>query len=285
MGSHTVTIDEILKTVKDIPPLPAVVPRVMSIINDPNCSVAQLAEVLGADQGIASKLLRLSNSAFYGFSRHIGTIQDAVVLLGFKTIKGLIYALSLYSSFSRDVKGYNLRKGELWRHSLAAAFIARNISERAKAGNPEQAFVAGLMHDIGKTILGEFLENNSAEVLRLVEEEDLQFVNAEKVVLGVSHAEVGARLCEKWNLPEEHVEAVRHHHSPSSVDSSNPLIPIVHLADGVCLMMGIGIGLDGMSYTFDDSALTAIGKDMKFLDDIVDATKTQVTDIENLLHM
>ena len=279
------SVEEILAAVKDIPPLPAIIPRVMNVLNDPDSTVVELSEVLGSDQAIASKLLRLSNSAFYGYAKHIGTIQDAVVLLGFKTIKGLIYALSLYSSFNDDVGGYMMEKGELWRHSLTAAFVSRTIATRAKAGNPDQAFVCGLMHDIGKTILGEFVGRNSGEVMRYVQKENMNFVEAEEHVFGVGHPEIGARVCEKWNLPTELLEAVRYHHAPSNCTSGNPLVPVVHIADAVCLMLGVGIGLDGFCYELDDRAMSAIGKDYSFLDDIVKVSGTQLLDIDTLLNI
>jgi putative nucleotidyltransferase with HDIG domain len=279
------SVEEILTAVKDIPPLPAIIPRVMNVLNDPNCTVVELSEVLGSDQAIASKLLRLSNSAFYGYSKHIGTIQDAVVLLGFKTIKGLIYALSLYSSFNQDVGGYMMEKGELWRHSLTAAFVARTIATRTRAGNPDQAFVCGLMHDIGKTILGEFLGRSTADVLKFIQKDNLNFVEAEERVFGVAHPEIGARVCEKWNLPVELQESVRYHHAPSNCLSGNPLVPVVHVADIVCMMLGVGVGLDGLLYDFDDKALQAIGKDWTFIDDIVNVTGDQLDDIDKLLNL
>jgi putative nucleotidyltransferase with HDIG domain len=276
-------MDSILQSVKDIPPLPAIIPRVMSVLNDPNSSVSDLSEVLGSDQAIASKLLRLSNSAFYGFPKHIGTIQDAVVLLGFKTIKGLIYALSLYNNFDKHVAGYEMHKGELWRHSLAVAFLSRDISTRTKTGNPEQAFVAGLLHDIGKTILGEYVEQNVEEIKRLVEKENYTFPEAEEKVLGFSHTELGARVCEKWNLPDELLSAVRHHHNPAEGKDGGPLVPVVHIADAVCLMMGIGLGLDGFSYHVDVQALAALGKDWSFIDDILRGAQAKLLDINKFL--
>jgi len=285
MEARSHTVEDILAAVKDIPPLPAIIPRVMGVLNDPDSTVDELSEILGSDQAIASKLLRLSNSAFYGYSKHIGTIQDAVVLLGFKTIKGLIYALSLYSSFSQNVGGYAMKKGELWRHSLTAAFVARTISAKCRIGNPDQAFVAGLMHDIGKTVLGEFLGKSSDAVINSVECNNISFIEAEREVLGVTHPEIGAELCEKWNLPVELQEAVMYHHSPSECESDNPLVYIVHIADIVCLMLGVGIGVDGLTYELDDSALAAIGKDISFIDDIVIETEKQLADIDSLLHL
>lgn len=284
MVSRSQSVEQILAAVKDIPPLPAIVPRVMVVLNDPNSSVAALAKVLGSDQAIASKLLRLSNSAFYGFSKHIGTIHDAVVLLGFKTIKGLIYALSLYSSFNEKVGGYKLDKGELWRHSLCAAFVAQMISTKTKKGNSEQAFVAGLMHDIGKTILGEFLGNGSEDFAKHAEEE-VYFIKIEEEILGISHPEIGAKVCEKWNLPQELLDAVKFHHMPSEFDGDNPLVPIVHIADAVCLVLGLGIGTDGLSYPFDEGALKKIGKDWKFFDDIVKEAHAKIVDIDKLLNL
>lgn len=272
-----------MDAVKDIPPLPAIVPRVMAVLNNPNSSVTELSKMLGSDQAIASKLLRLSNSAFYGFSKHIGTIQDAVVLLGFKTIKGLIYALSLYSSFSGRVGGYGLDKGDLWRHSLCAAYVAQSISSKTMLGNSEQAFVAGLMHDIGKTILGQFISDGSINPGDYTNGGASNFVNLEERILGVSHPEIGAKVCEKWNLPEELLEAVRYHHTPSEYDGDNPLVPIVHLADAVCLILGLGIGLDGLSYPFEEDALKKINQDWEFFDDIVKEAQAKIVGIDALL--
>ena len=250
-------LDNLIRQVQDLPSLPIAVTRVMQITNDPKAGLSDVAHALASDQGLAARVLKLANSAYYGSSRRIGTVSEAVVILGMRTTRNLTLATSCQDMLEREVQGYFLPRGALWRHSLACAAAAQNLARRAHFRGTEEAFVAGLLHDIGKVVMSAYLKAEFAQVLTRVAKGRLTFSDAEREVLGFDDAEVGARLLERWNLPSTLVTAVRYHHAPSQAPES-PLAALVHVADTICLTLGIGLGVDGMAYTLDPNALAML---------------------------
>ena len=250
-------LDNLIRQVQDLPSLPIAVTRVMQLTNDPKAGLSDVAHALASDQGLAARVLKLANSAYYGSSRRIGTVSEAVVILGMRTTRNLTLATSCQDMLEREVQGYFLPRGALWRHSLACAAAAQNLARRAHFRGTEEAFVAGLLHDIGKVVMSAYLKAEFAQVLTRVAKGRLTFSDAEREVLGFDDAEVGARLLERWNLPSTLVTAVRYHHAPSQAPESL-LAALVHVADTICLTLGIGLGVDGMAYTLDPNALAML---------------------------
>ena len=251
-------LEALVRQVRDLPALPAAVVRVMQLTDDPKAGMADVARALASDQALAARVLKLANSAFYGASRRIATVSEAVVTLGMRTTRNLVMATSCQEMLERDVAGYALPRGALWRHSLACASAAQALAERARYRATEEAFVAGLLHDIGKVVLSTYRKEEFARVLLRALAGDRTFAEAEREVLGFDHAEAGARLLERWNLPSSLVLAVRYHHAPLESPSVSLLPCLVHVADAVCLTLGIGLGLDGLAYTLHPEALAAL---------------------------
>lgn len=253
------TLEQIVKKVNDLPALPQVASQVLKLADDPNSTVKQLSDVICNDQALTAKVLRLANSAYYGFPRRISTIIEAIVILGYNTIRNLVLAVSIHGLLCDEVTGYRLGRGELWRHSIACAMAARTISRHVRFPAPEQAFIAGLLHDIGKVILNFYVNDSFDEILQKVHEERVSFIQAEEDVLGFTHTAVGARVAEKWNLPVPLVQAIGFHHCPQHADENSKLASLVHLADVLCMMMGIGIGGDGLYYNVVPETFALLG--------------------------
>jgi len=256
-----VTMESIVEAVNDLPALPDVVVEIMELTENPDSTAQDINNVLNRDQSLTAKVLKLANSAFYGFPRRISTVTDATVLLGFKTIRGIIMAAAVSGFLNQEVEGYALGYGELWRHSQCAAMTARLIAKKAKVGAPDLAYTAALLHDIGKVILNEYMKEAYHEVVEEVDKNNVSFLEAEDKILGFNHTVVGAKVAEKWNLPAELVEAIALHHNPEKAQVNKKLTSIVHLADAICVMMGIGVGVDGMSYPLSEEAVQLIGLD------------------------
>lgn len=249
------SLEDIVREVEDVPALPEVTFQALKLADDPNSTAQDMNAVITKDQSLTAKVLKLANSAYYGFPRRIYTVTEATVLLGFSTIKGIVMAASVSDMMSKEITGYALAPGELWRHSQASAMAARYIARNIKAKNPDVAYTGALLHDVGKVVLNHHLEEGYHEVLQVIQGGVTSFIEAEQEVLGFTHAEVGARLARKWNLPEELVESILYHHTPEKATLNPVLTSLVHLADALCMMMGIGLGVDGLVYQFSEEAL------------------------------
>ena len=249
----------VVRQVRDLPALPATVVRVMQIAGDPKAGIADVAKVLVSDQALAARVLKLANSAFYGASRRIATVSDAVVILGMRTTRNLVMACGCHELLEPEVAGYGLPRGALLRHSLACAAAAQALAKRTKYRGVEEAFVAGLLHDIGKVVMNLYLRDQFLQVLIRAASGEITYADAERAVFSFDHAEAGAYLLERWNLPAALVSAVRCHHSPLEAPTDSPLPCLVHVADAICMTLGIGLGLDGLAYTLLPEALARLG--------------------------
>ena len=261
----------LVRQVRDLPALPETVLRLMQMTEDPKASLADVAKVLVSDQALAARVLKLANSAFYGSSRRIGTVSDAVVILGMRTTRNLVMAASCEALLEGEVAGYGLPRGALLRHSLACASAAQALAKRAKYRGMEEAFVAGLLHDIGKVVMNTYQREQFGEVLTQVMG-GMTYSEAERAVFGFDHAEAGGCLLERWNLPPSLVSAVRHHHAPLQAPADSPLPCLVHAADGICLTLGIGLGVSSSTGPLQPEALSVLGLTLEDFEEVARQT-------------
>jgi len=275
------SLESIVEAVNDLPALPTVVTRVIQLTDDPNSTAQDINNVLNQDQAITARVLRLANSAFYGYTRRINTVTDAVVFMGFKTIRSIVIAASVSDILNQEIAGYALEHGELWKHSQSAAMAARLIARKAKFPTLDLAYTAGLLHDIGKVILNRTMKEAYIDVVERVGEGEIPFNQVENEILGFNHAQVGSKVAAKWNLPDQLVEAIEFHHNPDQATINPKLTAIVHLADAVCVAMGIGIGVDGMLYPMSSQAIELLGFDESAIEavinDLADVLSDQTT--------
>ena len=194
---------------RDLPTLPVVAQRILTLTDDEETATEQLAKIIATDQSLTARILTLANSAYYGHRRQISTLWQAIVVIGWTMLK----QVSLSVLISKTV-GSGTNRTMFWRHSLMAANAAASAATRAGAKSSETAYVAGLLHDIGKLILDTSLPVEYAQVRRKVEQEKCTFVEAERSILETDHVEVGAWMAERWQLPPELIEAIGSHHDP-----------------------------------------------------------------------
>jgi len=243
--------EEIIKKVIDgisgLPTLPTVLDKTAQMLDDPDISASDVGRVIVKDQAIASKVLRLVNSAFYGCQRQVSTISQAVVFLGFNVVKNIILSVSVFESFSQNSQAEEFDKHRFWEHSIACGATTRVISRHLGVKDPEEAFVGGLLHDIGKLVLDQFLTEEYLTVLHLSKEKEIPLLEAEEKILETTHAQVGRYLAQKWNLPPTLEEAIAFHHNPTSAETELKLVSAVHLADVIVKGMGIGYSGDDLA--------------------------------------
>jgi putative nucleotidyltransferase with HDIG domain len=225
----------------DLPTIPVVALKVMKLIEQEDATSAELAKVVASDPAVAARVLKISNSSFYGCRRQIQTLSSAIVILGFSTLKSLVVAASVKQVY----KPYGLTEKMLWEHSFAAGLAARIIAHDTRLVNEEEAFLAGLFHDIGKIIMNTLDRDKFNDVMQHVYNEGLTFQQAERLVYPYGHDEVGALVIKKWNFPELLTSAIQQHHTLEFAQSENQHVvrvaAIAALADLFCLKLGIGV--------------------------------------------
>jgi putative nucleotidyltransferase with HDIG domain len=246
---ETLQIDPIVfqqtveKKLADLPPLPAVVTRIMQTINDPNTSAEDLNRLISLDQGLSSKILRIVNSAYYGFPKRISTITHAVVILGFNTVRNLVLGVSAFGMLSHKSGASGLNRARFWEHSVATA-VASSLLVRKKKPRTravmEEAFLAGLLHDIGKLFLDCYFPTQYAVAFAYARRENITLREAEQAVLGIDHAVVGRRIAEHWNFPPTLVMAMGGHHEPILDSDGFEAAAIVHAADWMAWQAELG---------------------------------------------
>ncbi len=247
--------DEILSLVDTVPSLPAVVCQLQEYLDDPEVNFDQLSRVIECDPGLTANVLQLANSAYFGWQGGIGSVRDAISRLGTKRIFQMVLCMSVAPMVRKPIKGYDLDSDSLWQHSVAVAICAEKIAAKRRPDVQPHAFTAGLLHDVGKVLLGTFVDVDDAPIKELVELDNLTFNEAERMVLGVDHAEVGAHLLEKWNLPQNVATVTRWHHEPARLEGDQrDLVDLIHVSDVICLDCGWGLGSDGLQYRLDEDA-------------------------------
>lgn len=232
--------DKILEKIKELPTLPTVFSRLSDAMSNPRITNDEIAEIISSDQAAALKVLKVVNSAFYGFSGRIDTISRAILYLGLNEVRNLIFALSVINLFQKKKNLMNFRPAEFWSHSIGVGITARIIGSTIQIPNLENYFLAGILHDIGKLILFEHASDDYAQVLQIVEEKRCLIADAEKEVLGFDHAKIGEMLALKWNLPPTIRNAVRYHHSGIMEGSTDKLVASVYIADITARTLELG---------------------------------------------
>ncbi len=222
------------KKLADLPPLPAVVTRIMETVNNPDTSAADLNRLIAMDQGLSSKVLRIVNSAYYGFPKRISTITHAVVILGFNTVRNLVLGVSAFGLLSQKSIPYGLNRARFWEHSVAAA-VAGSILAKKRLSKvrsaPEEAFIGGLLHDIGTLFLDSYFPVQYAVAMAFAARENKTSWEAESMVLGLDHVTVGRRIAEHWNFPPHLVAMMSGHHDPAQQKEHFDMAALIHAAD------------------------------------------------------
>ncbi len=216
--------------------IPAVVSRITAMISTGTVSAAEIAEEIGKDQVLAARVLRLVNSAFYGFRQPITTISHAMVLLGLDVVKTLVMTASVLDI----VDAMNQHMAGLWEHSLGTARAANALAERLAMDDPEECALGGLLHDMGKVVIAQTFPAEHARIRQMVAERGCLQIDAEMAVLGVTHADVGMWLLKKWSLPAKIVYPIAYHSNFHPRRDFADRTAIVHLADIICRAKGIG---------------------------------------------
>lgn len=226
-----------IEQVGELPTLPHVVQKLASMIGRPNVSAEEIGALIEKDQVLSAKVLRLANSPFYGFPSRIASVAHAVVVLGLNVVKGLTLCATAFDMMK------NAGMNELWRHSLGVAITAHILGTKASLKNPEEVFVAGLLHDIGKVVLYVKWTDVGRHITATTQKTGRSLMEAEQDLFDVTHADVGGWLATAWHLPTSLREPILHHHKPAAAQDAPLQTAIVHVAD--ILVKGLACGNPG----------------------------------------
>ena len=273
-------IERIRAAIADHPPMPAFYRDLLQHIQDPNVGYEQLSRIIRNDPGVTMNVLRMANTAYYAGATRIDSLQHAMVHLGARRLFQIIIAYGVAARLARPLGGYGLVPRMLLKHSVGVAITAENVARLLKRDMDEMLFTAGLLHDMGKVVLDPFVFELRNEFDAALRSTDSSFDEIERELLGVTHAEAGARLMERWNFPPEVVAVVEHHHDPHAAESQREETLVVHLADTLVYSEGLGDGIDGLRYKVASGATQRLGLHVKDLERVASQTLDQMRELE-----
>jgi HD-like signal output (HDOD) protein len=242
---HDELPERLIENIVTLPTIPPVLAELNSAIADPNSSGADIARIISRDPSTATKVLRVANSAYYGLRNKVTTINHAVTMLGFKIIRNMVMTATVFEGSSSSDIGGLFDTESFWRHSLGAGIAAQVISREALRLDKrnDDFFICGLLHDLGKIIFSQSLQDRFQQALQMSRDKGMSLFEAEKQVIGCTHAEVGGLLAKRWNLSQEVIATLHFHHLPlRAPENFKNHALVTHLADFMARKKGIGSG-------------------------------------------
>lgn len=231
---------ELAGMVQDIPTLPVIYQQLFQLMQDPDVPVPRVADLIAQDQALTTKILHLVNSAFYGHHKQINTISRAVVILGFRAVRSAALAISVFDYFKDEGESSGISMKDFWIHSIATATACKVLAERAKLAQHEEAFVVGLLHDVGKLIEKRYFADDFDDLCNAAQEQHLSWYRGEQLLFQINHATIGKAVFRAWDFPSTVVDAIHYHHEPDKAGAVPQLAALVHVADYVAYQMRLG---------------------------------------------
>lgn len=266
----------LVERIGELPTLPSVIHRINQLLTNPRTSANEVGSAIASDQVIASKVIKLVNSAFYGFPGRINTITHAIVILGFSTVKNVVLTTAILSAFDtrRKLPGFDLMG--FWKHSVATGAVAKVLAKQTNFKGQEEAFISGLLHDLGKLILALHLSEEFQALVELADRKHILFYEAEKERLGITHCELGQWLANRWNLPPDLTSVLAFHHTPARAGKYIQLNAIVQLADVLARGLQIGHPGDKTIPIIDPEILKIVGLPMETLPNLLETLHIEI---------
>ena len=275
-------LNEILSKVKAFPTMPGAGAKMLSLLEEPDTAVSEIEEILRYDPGLTANVLKLANSAYFGLPSKIGSLKQAVILLGLKRLIQLVVATCVSAIMDKSVPGYDLPAGDLWRHSIAVSIAADALVKDKKISGAEDVFTPALLHDVGKLVLGTYVKEE-LEAIESIAAKGVPFVVAENMILGTDHAEIGAQILAHWNLPSDVINAVRWHHDPDSLETSEALVDAVYLSNLLCQTTNTSGRSGGQAVELSTDVIERLGIQLNQFDTISNKVSRWVSELADAL--
>lgn len=275
----------LVQQIKDLPTLPSVVTQIIKMVEDPDTSAADMNQVISQDPALTAKVLKLVNSAFYGFSRQISTVREAVVILGFNRVKSLALSASVFEVFQGEGMDKFDRVG-LWEHSIGTGIGAEILGKRIRYPNPEEILVAGILHNIGKIVIDLYFHDELRDIFNVVRDRNCLMLEAEREVLGVGHPRIGSWLAEQWNLPEQITQSIRYYPDPLEAPDEFKTLPmLIHVGDIFARTKNIGWTGDEEIPSFQEDVMDELEISKEDIPDLLEELETEMKDAEVFLEL
>ncbi|MDX1707704.1 MAG: HDOD domain-containing protein [Desulfobacterales bacterium] len=279
-------VDDVISSIDTLKPIPPVATQLMTLAEDERSSMSDIADLIIHDPSITASILKICNSAHFGLPRRVDSVRDAIVLLGLDEVVELVLLNATAANFRDEPDGYGLGEGELWKHAVMSAYTAKVLAENhGFASEKHLIFTAALLKDIGKLIIGRFVAFSYEKINILVHSKGYCFNEAEKEVIGINHEELGARVGKKWRFGDKLIYMIRHHHMTDETARNNLEIAMVYLADVICMMIGLGTGVDGLAYRFYSEVLNRMKLTEKDLQEVIFDTGQRRQKLDKLLRL
>jgi len=284
-------VDRIVYKVNKLPTLPAVANKVTKLIKDPTCTAIRVSEVIDKDQSLTTRVLRLVNSAFYALYTEVTNVRHAVALLGFKTISQMVISISVFDIFKGSYgREREFNREGFWKHSIGCAVISQMIAQRAHYPRVDDCFTAGLLHDVGKVVLDQYLHEEMTKVIQLTQEKEIFFADAEKEVMGLNHADIGGQVMKNWKIPLPIMVAVKHHHQQlnerkGSAFSQDLIVDIVRLSDVICRREKFGCTGDNLIPEMTEELWERLKINRKSLNSVIESCSEEIEKAGVLLEL
>lgn len=237
-------LKEKLLKIGDLATLPVVAYNVMQLTQNPKASAMDVGKAISQDPALTSKVLKIANSAFYGFPRKISTINNAIVILGFSNIRNIVLSAGIIDAYKGRKSSEYFDRTDFWKHSLTCGIASKIIASTVGLKNAEEAFIWGLLHDLGKIVMDTYIHEEFSQVAQNAKTNGRLIVDAEQKFLGFNHTDVGSLVAKKWNMPPALIKVIKFHHNPVLDYNSLRISSIVHLADILCRTLDLGCGGD-----------------------------------------
>ncbi|WP_419655459.1 putative chemotaxis signal transduction protein [Desulfosarcina variabilis str. Montpellier] len=253
------TLEAIIDEIDQLKPVSDIAGKVMSLLDDPDCGLSDLVDIIRFEPALTTNVLKLANSAYFGLPGKIDDAKQAIIYLGMTQVVELVLLACCSEPFKGSHEGYEMAKGNLWENAVSGAIMANHLAQIKGIKQSSLTFSGALLRDIGKVIMDPYVDSAKDKILGRLKAKDLTFLDAERQVLGYDHTQIGALIAKKWNFPSALQCVLRYYHIPLEAKGCFIEASIVYLADAMCRKMEIGLGLDDAYYMEDERVAKSLG--------------------------
>ncbi len=275
------TVEKRIENIRELPTLPFIYSKLSKVISDGGSSAKDVGEIVAEDQALAGKMLRIVNSAFYGFPKKISSVSQSITIIGFNALKNMVLSTSVIDLL-KNGEGNGCNMTEFWKHSLRCAVGARSIGKAIRYPNVEELFVAGLLHDIGKFVAHQYFAEEFRTALKFGQEKHIPLHKAENTLLGYDHSIIGHYLLKQWKLAPMILNVVRLHHTPKTNSDHVMEVSIIHIANTLARAISLIKNEDEAVYRASDEAWQQLNLPYSYLNHLMSTTLSESDELFTL---